>query len=242
MTAPEAQISSPAAAPRDKIVDALMDLAGERRFEDITITEIAQRAGVSLSQFRDAFPSKGAILDAFSKRIDKIVLDGSGDDLLGEPAKERLFDVLMRRLDALKPYRAGIEGVLAWTRRAPLEAAPLNRVALNSMRFMLEAAGIDSQGPVGAVKLQGLVIAFARVLDVWVKDEDSGLATTMAALDRELTRGGRIVARVEDLHRLTSPFRALARAALDAPRAFGERVRERRPRRERDEAEGADAA
>jgi hypothetical protein len=56
----------------------------------------------------------------------------------------------------------------------------------------------------------------------------------MAALDRELTRGGQIVARVEDLNRLATPLRSLARAALDAPRSFGERVRNRAERRDDD--------
>lgn len=215
------------ANPRDRIVDALLALAADRSFEDITITEIAARAGTSLSEFRDCFPSKGAVLAGFSRRIDKIVLDGSSDDLLGEPAKERLFDVLMRRLDAMAPYKAGIEGVLAWARSQPMEAAALNRVALNSMRFMLEAAGLDAQGSVGAVKLQGLCVAWVRILDVWVKDTDSGLAPTMAALDKELTRGARIVARVEDFHRLASPLRSFLRAAFDTRRGFGGRGRPR---------------
>ena len=236
---PEAPATAAApASARDRIVDALMALAGERAFEDITITEIARRAGSSLSEFRDCFPSKGAVLAGFSRRIDRIVLDGTNDELLGEPSKERLFDVLMRRLDAMTPYRAGVESVLEWARREPLEAAALNRVALNSLRFMLEAAGIQAEGSVGAVKLQGLAFAWARILDVWLNDADPDLAPTMAALDRELTRGGTIVARVEDLHRLTSPFRSVLRAAFASRRSFGERMRERgRARGQRDETE-----
>jgi AcrR family transcriptional regulator len=241
MTDPNTAAASPppATSTRDRIVDALMALAGERLFEDITITEIARRAGVSLSEFRDCFPSKGAVLAGFSRRIDKIVLDGSSDDLLGEPAKERLFDVLMRRLDAMKPYKAGLESVVDWARREPLEAFALNGVTINSMRFMLEAAEVDSGGSVGAVKLQGLALAWARVVDVWLRDDDVGSAATMAALDKELTRGGSIVARVEDLHRFTSPLRSLLRAAFDSRRRFSEGGRRRA--RSPDEVDGAEA-
>jgi hypothetical protein len=82
------------------------------------------------------------------------------------------------------------------------------------MRFMLEAAGIESEGPVGAVKLQGLAVAWMRVLRVWFRDDDPGLASTMAALDRELTRGGGFVARAEDLNRLVSPLFSLARSVF----------------------------
>ena len=201
--------------PRNAIIDALLELAGERTWEDITISDVAARANVSLSTFRDFFPSKGAVLAAFSRRIDHIVLDAAGDGLTGEPVKERLFDVLMRRLEALAPYKLGVEGISDWTRRDPLAAAAINRVVVNSMRFMLEAAGIESEGPVGAFKLQGLAVAWMRVLRVWFRDDDPGLASTMAALDRELTRGGGFVARAEDLNRLVSPLFSLARSVFE---------------------------
>lgn len=218
-------ISPKAVPPRDAIIDALMELAGERTWEDISISDVAARANLSLADFRDAFPSKGAVLAAFSRRIDRIVLDATSDDLAGEPAKERLFDVLMRRLDALTPYKLGLEGVSEWVGRAPMAAAAINRLELNSMRFMLEAAGIESEGPVGFVKLQGLVLLWGRILRTWYRDEDPGLAETMSQLDKELARGGRIVGRAEDLNRLASPLFSLARAMFerrpDYPRETG---------------------
>jgi hypothetical protein len=208
----------PPADTRAAIVEALLALAAERRWDDISITDVATRAGVTLSQFRDAFPSKGAVLGAWSRAIDKQVLDGTTNDLMAEPAKERLFDVLMRRLDAMAPHRAAMRAILDWAKRDPLSAAALNQVALNSMRFMLEAADISSEGAVGAVKLQGLVLAWTRILDVWCDDEDPACARTMAALDRELTRGETLVARVEDMNRIASPLRSLARTLFDRAR------------------------
>lgn len=213
--------ASAALSPKDAIVAALLELAGERNWEDISLTEIATRANVSLSTFRECFPSKGAILSGFVRKIDKEVLDGLPVLAADEPPKERLFDVLMRRLDVLAPYKMGVEGILEWTSRDPLAAAAVNKLMLNSMRFMLEAAGIDSEGPVGALKLQGLVIAWWRVLQTWLTDDDPGLAVTMATLDRELTRGGKLVARAEDLTRLTSPLVSIARALLDRSRGRG---------------------
>lgn len=204
--------------PRSAIVEALLELAGERSWEDINISDIAQRANVTLSTFRDCFPSKGAVLAGFTRKIDKEVLDGTNQDLVGEPAKERLFDVLMRRLDALAPYKLGLEGIVEWARRDPMAAAALDRLEVNSMRFMLEAAGIDSEGPVGVLKLQGLVFAWVRVLRVWFRDEDPALAATMAELDRALTRGGKFVARAEDLNRLAAPLYSIARAFFERRR------------------------
>ena len=213
--------------PRDAIVDALMELAAERRWEEFSITDVAERAGVTLSQFRDCFPSKGAVLGAFSRRIDRIVLDGGDDTLMAEPAKERLADVLMRRLDAMRPWREGLKGVAEWARRDPGAAVALNRTVINSMRFMLEAARIDCEGPVGALKLQGLTLAWGRILDVWFDDPGEDMGRTLAELDRQLSRGEKLVGYTQDVFRLTAPLRLFAGAMMRPRRNLRERMRER---------------
>jgi AcrR family transcriptional regulator len=216
--------------PRSRIVDALMALAAEQPFEEISISAISAKAGVSLADFRDSFPSKGAVLAGFSKRIDRIVLQAHSDELASEEPKERLFDVLMRRLDAMGPYREGLREIGQWLRREPLSALAVNQVVVNSMRFMLEAAGIDSDGGAGALKLQGLALAWGRIVNVWLDDEEPELSKTMAAMDRELSRGERIVTRVESFDRFAGPLKALARAAFETRKRAAESFRHR-PRR-----------
>jgi AcrR family transcriptional regulator len=223
--APAAKDGGAGGDPRSRIIDALLALAAEQPFEEISISAISAKAGVSLADFRDCFPSKGAVLAGFSKRIDRIVLQQSGDDLANEAPKERLFDVLMRRLDAMRPYREGLREIGRWLRRDPLSALAVNQVVVNSMRFMLEAAGIDSEGGAGAVKLQGLALAWARIVNVWLDDKEPELSKTMAALDRELTRGERFVAGVDRFDRVAGPFKALARAAFDTRRRASESFR-----------------
>jgi AcrR family transcriptional regulator len=193
---------------REKIVDALMALAAEKSWDEISLSDVAARAGVGISQFRDAFPSKGAVLGAFSRRIDKIVLDGSTGDLANESAKDRLFDVLMRRFDALAPYKPALKAINHWAMHDPTALPALNQLAINSLRFMLEAAGVNSEGPLGALKLQGLALAWTHVFHIWLADEAPDLATTMAALDKELARGEIFVARAEDARRFLEPLAA----------------------------------
>jgi AcrR family transcriptional regulator len=216
--------------PRARIVDALMALAAERTFEDITIRDVCAAANVSLADFRDAFPSKGAVLGAFSKRIDRAVLAHPADEMATESPRERLFDVLMRRFDAMAPYRRALREIAAWARRDPIAAVRLNQALVNSMRFMLEAAGIDSEGSTGAVKLQGLAIAFARVMSVWLDDSEPELSKTMAALDKALTRGERMVAGVDRLDQFAAPFKAIARAAMERRSRRSEEASRHRPR------------
>ncbi len=219
----------PVPSKRDAIVDALMRLARDRPWHDIEIADLAQEAGVSLSEFRDLFPSKGAVLGAFTRRIDREVLDGTTDELKDEPARERVFDVMMRRLDALGPYKAALRRIFFALRRDPFALASLNQSALNSQRFMLAASGISTEGPLGYLKLQGAVMVLGNTLETWLDDDDPALARTMARLDRELRRGERVLERADDLRRATAPLRALGQALVDARN----RVRRQREPRER---------
>lgn len=193
-------------SPRDRIVDALMALAADREWDQIEIADIAEEAGLTLAQFRDHFPSKGAILGSFNRRIDHVVLEGDDKSLAGESTRDRLFDVFMRRFDALEPYKAALKRMAPALARDPFALAALNQAALNSMRFMLASAGVETEHALGLLKVQGAVLLYARVLDVWLRDDDPGLSRTMAVLDEELKRGGMLVNRLEDVHRMTEPL------------------------------------
>ena len=216
---------NPNAPSRDAVVDALMRLAESRPWSDIELQDIAQEAGVSLADLRDMFPSKGAILGGLSRRIDRQVLEGTTNDLAGEPARERLFDVMMRRLDALAPYKRALKRISQGMRGDPLSLAAMNQLALNSQRYMLAAAGISTEDALGFLKLQGAVIIHANTLETWFDDDDPALARTMARLDREIRRGERVMERADDVRRLTAPFRALGQDLFDRRR----RDRRRRP-------------
>lgn len=220
-------MSAPNMSNREKIIEALMALAGEQAWQEISLSDVAARAGLTLADFRDAFPSKGAVLAGFQRMIDRKVLEGTDGALADEPARDRLFDVLMRNLDALAPYKDALRNIRDWARRDPPAALALNGELMNSMRFMLEASGIDAEGPLGNVKLQGLVVAWLRILDVWFADADPQMDRTMAALDKELERGGRLVQRLDDVQRLTAPLRNIAASMFSGAQSMRSRARER---------------
>jgi AcrR family transcriptional regulator len=197
-TRPTAAAAAPA-SERDRIVAALLQLLAEKRIEQIGVADIAERAGMSLSQLRAAFGSPMAILAAHIKDIDRAVLNEDFSDVAEEPPRERLFDVLMRRLEKLAPHRSAVRSLLRSARRNTPLALALNALAVRSQRWMLAAAAINASGPRGAVRAQGLALLFSSVLRTWVRDDDPGLARTMAELDRALARGQRFSGMLDDL-------------------------------------------
>jgi AcrR family transcriptional regulator len=196
---------SPAAgSERDKIIAAFLALLAEKSIEQIGFAEIAKDAGVSLDQMRGEFSSTLAIFAAHVKTIDRAVLAADLSDMADEPPRERLFDVLMRRLEVLAPHRQAVRSLLRSARRNPPLALALNGLAVRSQQWMLTAAEINASGPRGMMRAQGLALLFASVLRTWTRDDDPGLARTMAALDRALARGQRFSGFLDDLCHIPS--------------------------------------
>lgn len=200
---------------KDRIVDAFMRLLAERSLGRISLAEIAGEASVSVGELRGAFAGKLQILEAFSQRIDQVVLDGGSGE--GETARDRVFDVIMRRFDALASYKDAIRNVVLAARCDLCLAAFLDRSATRSMKWMLVAARSDRSGLLGAIAVKGLVLVSAEALRVWLDDDDPGLARTMAALDRGLDRGARTMDCVDRLCHRLRPFTRGERAGPERP-------------------------
>ena len=192
---------------RDKIIDALLALLVDKPFEKVGVAQVANQASVSLAEMRREFGSTLAILSAFARRTDeKVLAENLDPDLADAPARERLFEVLMRRIEVLKPHREALHSLARSARRDPPLALALNGISLRSQRWMLAAAHVETSGLQECARAQGLVYVMARTYGVWFDDDDPGLARTMAALDRELANGERALNLFDDLCRLVPRF------------------------------------
>lgn len=199
---------------REKIVSAFLTLVAENGWHGFDMADLAAGAGVKLSVLRAEFPTKLSCFKAFLSEIDQTVLDGIDAEMADEPGRDRLFDVLMSRLDALAPHRDAIRALKDAARADPQLALRLNSAAVVSQRWMLTAAGLPASGARAGVIAQGLVVAFARVVDVWLGDEDPGLARTMSALDKELDEGEVWLGRLDRIGKMMNPlFSGLRRRA-----------------------------
>src|SRR5262247_657068 len=115
----EPQLPPPSKSNREKIVEAFMALLAEKPFEKIGFAEIAARCGLSLADCRNEFASTIGVVAAHIKDVDHKVLAGGQGDMAEEPPRERLFDVLMRRLETLAPQRAAVRSLVRSAGRNP---------------------------------------------------------------------------------------------------------------------------
>jgi AcrR family transcriptional regulator len=202
--------AKPQTSAQDRAVDALLELLSEKDWNSVALKDIAAKAELSLAELRSAYPSKGAILASFAKRIDQSVLKPT-PEIDGQGARERLFDVMMRRFEALKPHKAAIRSARRGLMSDPMAASSWNKVEVNSAQWMLAAAGIEESGPYAALKAQGLAVIFASLLGTFLDDEDPDLTSTMRELDVQLRRAERFVETGDIVQRTVAPvFNALA--------------------------------
>jgi ubiquinone biosynthesis protein COQ9 len=178
--------------PTDRIIAAALRLAAEKGWGPVGLADIAAEAGLGLAELYDEFRSKPAILAALHRRIDRAALAGDGTTKGGAAAaaderpRDRLFDVVMRRFDALQPYKPGIRAIARDTGGDPIALLCGAAALLNSMRWMLEASGVPAHGWRGTLRSKLLLGIYLSVLRVWLSDETPDMARTMAALDRRL--------------------------------------------------------
>ena len=166
-------------------ITAVFEQAAFRGWADVSLVEAAQDAGLPLGRVRARFPDRTAVLLRFGLLADQAALAGGS----AEPApRERLFDMLMLRFDALQAQRDGVRALMVHLRSDPATSALLYGATLRSMAWLLDAAGLRAGGLLGAVRVHGLLALWLYALRAWEGDDNADLAATMAAVDRGLDR------------------------------------------------------
>lgn len=215
------------AKTKQKIFQTFLDLLKDHPYEDVSLPLVADTAQVKLADMRAAFASKLDLVMAFTDLIDTKVLEDFDQDMDDQPPRDRLFDVLMTRIDALAGHKDAVRALHRAARRDPALALEFNRLEVRSQKWMLMAAGMQLSGLKAAAASQGLAIAFARVVEVWLDEVDEGMPRTMAKLDKELDKGSAFMRRLNGLDRLAGGVRSFLKRA-----SSGRRRRRRRHRQE----------
>lgn len=179
---------APAAPLKERAVLAALDLAARMGWDMITMTDIADKAHVSLAELADVFDDKSDILVAYGRMIDKRVLETCADPDPSMAERERLFEILMERFDVINDNREAVVSILKSFAPDPKQAVISLPHLGRSMSWMLEAAGIETNGIKGAIRVAGLTIVYLNAVRHWMGDDSADLAKTMAALDRSLGR------------------------------------------------------
>jgi hypothetical protein len=171
------------------LVAACFVMAGERGWRRMRVADAARAAGLPLERARLRCPGRVAVLLRFGRIADQAALAATPGE---GSCRDRLFDLLMHRIDVLQAHRAGVLALLKALPCDPRLALLLGAATLRSMGWMLGAAGISAAGPLGRLRAKALVAVWLWTVRAWRADDSADLAATMAALDQALTRAGEL--------------------------------------------------
>ena len=170
------------------LIAAAFELAAERGWKRFSVAAAARTASLPLDRARLRFPGRGALLLRFGRMADAAALARTATE---GPPRDRLFELVMRRIDVLQAHRGGILALLRALPADPPLALLLAVANFRSMAWLLEAAGLASTGPAGRLRTKGFLAVWLWTVRAWQRDASADLAATMAALDQALARAER---------------------------------------------------
>jgi AcrR family transcriptional regulator len=195
--------------PQPDLLKSAFALLAEVGLRRLSMVEVARRAGVDAAAVYRELGGRRGLLGALSRRLDEAMLEVEAGDLEGLPPRDRVFELMMARLEAMVPYRDGLERLARDAGGDPcLVLATLCRLD-RSLAWLQDAAGLRASGLRARVHRRALGAAYLQTLRVWRRDDAADLGRTMAELDRQLRR-------VQRFAGLREP-RAGGRAAPEEP-------------------------
>jgi AcrR family transcriptional regulator len=178
---------------RDRLVTAALQLFSEQGYDETTVAEIAQRAGLTKSTFHRHFPDKRDVLAAGQEALSRLLAEGIAAAAEDASALEAVAGGLRRASGAFRPERATLVASVIATSAELQERAALKQVGMAAaMTDALCARGVA--GPIARLAAELGALALKQGFATWVAADATGdLGELMCAeLDRLRTTASRL--------------------------------------------------
>ena len=139
-----------------------------------------------MSEFYGA--SLGEAVDCVEEAFDRAIADATQTLDPSQSVRDRLFELIMRRFEAMEPHRAAVLAMEQGADRDPTLMAAAHQRHVRCARWVLALAGLEADGMTGQARAQGLGVIIGQARAAWRGDDAGDFAKTMASLDRNLRR------------------------------------------------------
>ena len=173
-------------AVRRDLARAALALAGAKPWREVTLADLAGEAGRPLAELYGA--TLGEAVDCAEEAFDRAIADGAEALDPSQSVRDRLFDLIMRRFEAMEPHRAAVLAMEQGQDRDPVLMAGAHQRHVRAARWVLALAGLEGDGMTGQARAQGLGVIIGQARAAWRSEEAADFAKTMASLDKNLRR------------------------------------------------------
>lgn len=163
----------------------------DKGWAHVNCAEIATASDIEVKLAFVEFRNRYAYVTELVRRIDAQMLANSDMTMGEEPARERLFDVLMTRFDAMQEYKPLIVALNRAAKKDPLLSLHLLALSRLTTDWIMDIVRISPSGFMGIARSKGALAAYGRAFMVWLEDDSEDMAKTMSCLDKTLRKGER---------------------------------------------------
>jgi len=171
---------------RRDLARAALQVAAAKPWREASLVELAAQAARPVSDFYGA--SLGEAVDCVEEAFDRAMADSIEAFDPTQSVRDRLFDLIMRRFEAMEPHRAAVVAMEVGQDRDPVLMAAAHQRNVRSARWVLAISGLEADGMTGQARAQGLGVIVGQARQAWRLDEAGDFNKTMASLDKNLRR------------------------------------------------------
>ena len=166
------------------IIDAGLQAFNAAGKNPVTLTNIAEKLKVDETDLYPFIQSPSDIYNLITHQTNETLAKTYKADK-NDTLKDRVFDIMMERLDLLQPYKTDIARFMEKMPQNPFSALHLFPDINRSITLMLRLSGEKTNDP---AKKLAMTWVYLSTIRIWIKDNTVDNAKTMAHLDRCLTR------------------------------------------------------
>lgn len=171
-------------ATRRAVAAAALKVAETKPWRDVTVFDLADAMGGPVEDL--AGMTVGDAIDAVEEYFDAAAARGLKSVDPTALIRDRLFDLAMRRFEAMETARGGYRSIEIGIERDPAAMALQHHRNVRTARWILTLAGMEADGVVGLARAQGLAVILHQAKVAWRQDDAGDFVKTMAALDKSL--------------------------------------------------------
>lgn len=173
-------------AVRRDLARAALTLAASTPWREVTLRALADAVSRPVADFYGASPWEA--VDCVEEAFDRAILERGEALDPGQSVRDRLFDLIMRRFEAMEAHRSAVLAIELGADRDPTLLASAHQRNVRCARWVLALAGLEADGMTGQARAQGLGVIIGQARAAWRGDEAGDFAKTMASLDKNLRR------------------------------------------------------
>lgn len=172
---------------KEALIHSAFDLMATKGWIRLSFSDIARQQKIKLQEIHILFPSKEALLEAMLQHVDHqalILFEANTQGLHNLSEKDRLFEALMARFEAAKPYKQSLDCLYKELKMSPFLLIDCMPLGFMSIRWLLDMSNIPLTSPLDTIQIKAFAVLYLRLLSIWFKDHSEDLSKTMAEINR----------------------------------------------------------